>query len=158
MDTFSALLAICAGNPLVPANSPLKGQRCGALMFSLICARINICINNREAGDLKRHRAHYDVIVMVRSRFVVFCCGLMLNNFGYCRRIIYWNRNKQWLCSYARRQPWVMLVKLDTNATGIVKFVTTIQSIDVFISYGIHCNDNVYYSDKCASQMILNMH
>ena len=27
-------------------------------------------VNNREAGDLRRHRAHYDVIVMV-SNFVV---------------------------------------------------------------------------------------
>ena len=33
-------------------------------MFSLICARVNCWVNNREAGDLRRHRAHYDVIVM----------------------------------------------------------------------------------------------
>ena len=47
-----------------PVNSPHKGQWCGALMFSLICARINGWVNNREAGDLRRLRAHYDVIVM----------------------------------------------------------------------------------------------
>ena len=47
-----------------PMNSPHKGQRRGALMFSFICARINVWINNREAGDLRCHRAHYDVIVM----------------------------------------------------------------------------------------------
>ena len=47
-----------------PVNSPHKGQWRGALMFSLICARINGWVNNREAGDLSRHRAHYDVIVM----------------------------------------------------------------------------------------------
>ena len=34
-------------------------------MFSFICARINGWVNNREAGDLKYHRAHYDVTVMV---------------------------------------------------------------------------------------------
>ena len=39
-----------------------KGQWRGTLMFPLICAWINGCANNREAGDLKRHRAHYDVI------------------------------------------------------------------------------------------------
>ena len=33
-------------------------------MFSLIYAWINDCVNNREADDLRRHRAHYDVIVM----------------------------------------------------------------------------------------------
>ena len=45
-------------------NSPHKGQWRGALMFSLICAWINRWVNNREAGDLRRHRFHYDVIVM----------------------------------------------------------------------------------------------
>ena len=47
-----------------PVNSPHKGQWRGALKFSLICARINSWVNNREAGDLRRHQAHCDVIVM----------------------------------------------------------------------------------------------
>ena len=47
-----------------PVNSPHKGQWRGALMFSLICTWINGWVNNREAGDLRRNRAHYDVIVM----------------------------------------------------------------------------------------------
>ena len=47
-----------------PVNSPHKGQYRGALKFSLICARINGWVNNRDAGDLRRHRTHYDVIVM----------------------------------------------------------------------------------------------
>ena len=64
METFSALLALCAGNSPIPANSPHKGQWRGALMFSLICARIKHWVNNREAGDLRRHRGHYDVNVM----------------------------------------------------------------------------------------------
>ena len=58
METFSALLALCA------VNSPHKGQWRGALMFTLICARINDWVNNREAGDLRRHLDHYDVRVM----------------------------------------------------------------------------------------------
>ena len=33
-------------------------------MFTFTCARINGWVNNREAGDLRRYRAHYDVIVM----------------------------------------------------------------------------------------------
>ena len=64
METFSALLVLCAGNSPVPVNSPHKGQWRGALMFSLICAWINDWANNREAGDLRRHRGHYNVIVM----------------------------------------------------------------------------------------------
>ena len=35
------------------------------LWFSLICVWINSWVNNREAGDLRRYRAHYDVIVML---------------------------------------------------------------------------------------------
>ena len=46
-------------------NSQHKGYWHGALMFSLICTWINGWVNNREAGDLRRHRAHYDVIVMM---------------------------------------------------------------------------------------------
>ena len=45
-------------------NSLHKGQWRGAVMFSVICAWINGWVNNREAGDLRHHRAHYDVIVM----------------------------------------------------------------------------------------------
>ena len=46
-------------------NSPHTGHWRGALMFSLICAWINGSVNNREAGALRRQRAHHDVIVMV---------------------------------------------------------------------------------------------
>ena len=52
------------GNSPVPVNAPHKGQWRGALMFYLIYAWINDWINNREAGDLRRQRGHYDVIVM----------------------------------------------------------------------------------------------
>ena len=47
-----------------PVNSPHKGQWRGALMFSLICAWINAWVSNREAGDLIRYGAHYDVTVI----------------------------------------------------------------------------------------------
>ena len=47
-----------------PVNSPHKGQWRRAFMYSLICAWINRWENNREAGDLRRYRTHYDVIVI----------------------------------------------------------------------------------------------
>ena len=47
-----------------PVNSPHKGQWHWALMFSLICIWINAWANNREAGDLRHHHAHYDIIVI----------------------------------------------------------------------------------------------
>ena len=33
-------------------------------MFSFICSSKNAWVNNREAGDLRRRRTHYDFIVM----------------------------------------------------------------------------------------------
>ena len=48
-----------------PVISPHKGQWRGALMFSLICVWIYGWVNNGEAGDLWRYRAHYDVTVMI---------------------------------------------------------------------------------------------
>ena len=65
METLSALLALSARNS--PVNSPHKSQWRAALMFSLICASMNAWVSNREAGDLRRHRAHYDVIVIIRQ-------------------------------------------------------------------------------------------
>ena len=62
IETLSALLALCEGNS--PVNYPHKGQWRRALMFSSICAWINGWVNNREAGYLRHHRAHYDVTVM----------------------------------------------------------------------------------------------
>ena len=56
--------SICAGIHRSPVDSPHKGQWRGASMFSLISAWINSWVNNCEAGDLTRHRAHYDVTVM----------------------------------------------------------------------------------------------
>ena len=48
-----------------PVNSPHKGQWRGALMFSVMCVGLKGWINNRQAGDLRRYRVHYDVTVMV---------------------------------------------------------------------------------------------
>ena len=64
LETFPRYWPFVRGIHWSPVNSPHKGQWRGALMFSLICAWINGWVNNREAGDLRRHLAHYDVTVM----------------------------------------------------------------------------------------------
>ena len=66
---FSCYWPFVRGIHRWPVNSPHKGQRCGALMFSLICAWISDWVNNREAGDLRGHRAHFDVTVMYATPF-----------------------------------------------------------------------------------------
>ena len=65
METFSALLALCAGNSPVTGEFPHKGQWCRALMFSLICAWIRGWVNNREAGDLRCHRTYDRKLIML---------------------------------------------------------------------------------------------
>ena len=78
METFSALLVLFWRDiHRSPVNSPHKGQWRGALMYSLICAWTNCWVSNQDAGDLRRHRAQYDVTVM------------------WCRIVIQWYR-----------QPW----------------------------------------------------
>ena len=71
-------------------NSPHKGQWRGALIFSLICAWINGWVNNRDAGDLRRHRSHYDVTAL--------WCRVMYASVGLINRTIgntfQWNLNK----------------------------------------------------------------
>ena len=54
-------------------NSPKKGQWWrGALVFYLIGAWLNGRVNNPESGDLRRHRAHYDVTVMIAFQAYTF--------------------------------------------------------------------------------------
>ena len=55
---------LCAGNSPVTGEFPAKRPVTRNFDVSLICVWINGCVNNHEAGDFRRHRAHYDVIVM----------------------------------------------------------------------------------------------
>ena len=79
-----------------PVNSPHKGQWRGALIFSLICAWINGWVNNREAGDLRRHRAHYNAIVMIGHLYIglsvvvfILCCQAEIKEVIGAHRCIY---------------------------------------------------------------------
>ena len=55
-----------------PVNSPQTGQWRGALMFSLICVLINGWVNSHGAGDLRCYRAHYGIIVMKMTWYVLW--------------------------------------------------------------------------------------
>ena len=72
MKTLSALLAICAGNSPVTGEFPrTKASDAEELWCFFICAWINHWVINGEAGDLRRYRVHYDVIVMVKYENLV---------------------------------------------------------------------------------------
>ena len=95
METFSALLAICAANSPVTVEFPAQRPVTRALMFSLICAWINGWVNNGEASDLRRHRAHYDITVM----------------------LLYWNLN----ATVVTHNQFVILVSGKHTRLGFVK-------------------------------------
>ena len=83
METFSALLAICARNP--PGTGEFPTQRPVTRNFDVFFdLRPNKLLSkNCEAGDLRRHRAHYNVIVMLYKAVVraIFSFGMTLDFF-----------------------------------------------------------------------------
>ena len=97
METFFALLALCAGNSLVTGEFPSKGQWRGALVLSLICA-LNKRLSKQSLGwwfetpsrSLWRHCNDHGNPKIVPSNRVFFqSCELLLTLcfvHGLCRR------------------------------------------------------------------------
>ena len=67
METFYALLVICVGNSPVTGEFPTQRPvtRSFDVFFDLSLNKG--WVNNGEASDLRRRRAHYDVNVMCRE-------------------------------------------------------------------------------------------
>ena len=63
MKTFSALLALWEGKPPVTGEFPSQKPVTQSFDFPLICT--NGWMNDRGVGELRRHRAYYDVTVMI---------------------------------------------------------------------------------------------
>ena len=111
-------------------NSPHKGQWRGALMFPLICAWMNRWVNNDEADDFRRYRAHYDVIVMkinntlpdnqispfeIANRRILRCPILILISIScshyFCDTILSWPKSDEmptwpFYCKYKGYDHW----------------------------------------------------
>ena len=71
METFSAQLALCAGNS--PVTGEFPAQKSVTLSFDVFCdLHMNKRLrDNGEAGDLRRYEVHYDVTVMIRVISIV---------------------------------------------------------------------------------------
>ena len=88
-----------------PRHWPLCGEFTGdrwiphtnALMFSLICIWINGWVNNRVAGDLRRHLTHYDIIVM--TCFFLFTPTFVFFVYGEYH---VWTEGANCLCTHER--------------------------------------------------------
>ena len=76
METFSALLALFAGNS--PVTGEFPAQRSVTRSFDVLFdLRLNKRLSKQSWGcDLRRHRAHYDVMVMIfdENYRVLFKC------------------------------------------------------------------------------------
>ena len=80
METFSALLAICAENSPVPGEFPAQRPVTRSFDVFSYLRLINDWVNNREAGDLRRRVDHYDVSVMYQGQgqrvTSIILCGM----------------------------------------------------------------------------------
>ena len=77
-NIFRVTGPLCGG--IHRSQFPHNGQWRETLVFSFICAWINAWVNKRWAGDLRRYRAHHDVIVlrMVAPAMATRWDGLMI--------------------------------------------------------------------------------
>ena len=57
-----------------PGEFPIQRPVMRSFNVSLICVWINGWVNNREAGDLRRYRAHYDASVMTATQWPLPQC------------------------------------------------------------------------------------
>ena len=115
-----------------PVNSPRKGQWCGTLMFSFTCTWINGRVNNGEAGDLRRHRAHCDVIgvhdvwdVLYVSVWISMDARLLL--FWYLT--INFLENQCW--NWSINHQWQLIAEMEIWFVFILTLLITINSITV---------------------------
>ena len=113
METFSASLALCAGNSPVTSEFPAQRPVTRSFdVFSYICTWINRWVNNGETGNLRRYRAHYDVKVMEFNeskscRYVMTC-----TIYGM---LIHWGRAKNMYISRLMKH-WFRLCLVDPSA------------------------------------------
>ena len=109
---FPRYRPLVRGSQWSSVNSLHKVHWCRALMFSLICAWINGWVNNREAGELRRHRDRYDVTVMFFfinvhigycAMFIHVVQGVLVSiviYIGQCLLHFHWGKHTIALCHY----------------------------------------------------------
>ena len=122
MKALSALLAICAGNS--PVSGDFPAQRPVARSFDLFFDRagINGLINNREAGDLRRHRPNYNVIVMIsvhggfpshRDSYAKMLHAMMSSCQNAPRNYVTWHKVISlltWINNHAYYKVWIKIL------------------------------------------------
>ena len=67
IEGFSALLALCERISPMTGEFPVQRRVTCSFAAFFICTWTNGSVNNQDTGDLRRHRPHYDVTVMVND-------------------------------------------------------------------------------------------
>ena len=115
-----------------PVNSPHKGQWRGTLMFSLTYAWIRGWVNYREAGDLRRHQAHYDLIVMISHLSVN-------SNKIYCPETLNSGQNRHFLSRVTLKfdgWPWKTIGHLFYTTLSFVHHLKAICDFKRALQFG----------------------
>ena len=94
-------------------------------MLSLICDWTNVSANNQDAGDLRRHRAHYDITLMhISSVIKISFCRISFsghqNKFCTCLDSIYGSRVILVMCQNCSDISWHRL-NLNQSKTNCPK-------------------------------------
>ena len=117
-----------------PVHTPHKGQWRGALIFSLICAQLNVWVNNREAGDLRRYRTHYDVNVRAVGNlyhYIRYTFWIYMQMYNTATRgCFYWNGLiliPAWINNHMPGTVWAEITNPFANSSG-----ATVLSFEMF--------------------------
>ena len=142
---ISALLAICAGNS--PVTGEFPAQRPVTRSFDVFFyLDLNKRLNKQcEAGDLTRHRAHYDVTVMVQENSYVA-------NYSTCSRDNTPNTWSQHDCRYQQYE-----VDRSQNFTvNITRWCG--ENTTTYINVGLHPSQYGYLNPYNMAQSIQNIY
>ena len=121
----------------VTGGFPHKGQWRGTLIVSLIHAWTNGKANNRAAGDLRRHRAHYDVTVMCQMSLLKLVVSGYSCQFKHCLTYIYLH-GYHWYLLKRLLTMWIMMVVLFFTrgfgkSIGIQKFASFVHPMSELV-------------------------
>ena len=97
-------------------------------MFSLNCVWINGWVNNGEAGDLRRYRAHNDVIVMnnVVVGMMIYSDAMIISHYALAMRNIWSTSRNQSVNAYTS-----LYLITDLSSTG--RASNSVITIYVFV-------------------------
>ena len=173
METFLALLDLCAGNS--PVAGEFLAQRPVTRSFDVF---FDLRLNKRlsrdgEAGDLRRHGAHYDVIVMIletiSSLWLLTAIAytwpcLLVDKTQFCPKLDFVQPN--WLLLNTTKfcwTKWILLHKVNVGDKKWIlfeksEFCWTKLNFDNKIIYVPHSVRITSFSQEKYVRMLLNIH